>query len=178
MIVECEFTNASDLKRERVVFLTDMRLMTNGQRPFRVFWEYDRMRKRTSVTLTLMHLHRAMHDSEFRIQMETDTLIMAKWPLDQRACWFLMFHDEQMAPILRIQAAVRRWVMHRRLCVDRMFSKAAAASRILSAGQLNQDTVDLILLYSIRPNGPSSHHSSKNNFIVWSKSECDGQIFD
>ena len=178
MIVECEFTNASDLKRERVVFLTDMQLMTNGQRPFRVFWEYDHLRKRTSATLTLMHLHRAMHDPEFRVQMETDTLIMAKWPLDQRACWFLMFHHEQclMARILRIQAAVRRWVMHRRLCVDRIFSKAAAANRILlSAGQLNQDTVDMILLYSMRPNGPSNHH---NNFTVWSKSECDGQVFD
>lgn len=174
MIIECEFTNASDFKRERVVFLTSMQLMVDASRHlFGVHWE------RNKAEISLPHLHRAMHDSAFRIRLDRGGWLMtlAKWPLCQRSLWCISINEPRgvwfLAKICQIQKAIRRWVVRRRLEIDRVFSKAATANRML-LHRLNPDVVSMIVLYCMRQQCPLKF----NPTLKWIKPMRDGQIFD
>ena len=72
MIIECEFTNATDFVREHVVFLTGMKLMmdSSNHRLFSVCWDNP------FTLVSLFKLKRAMHDSEFRIHLDRDGLLI------------------------------------------------------------------------------------------------------
>jgi hypothetical protein len=181
MLIECEFTNATDFVRERVTLLTGMRLLIDHHGLlYAVSWDEAKHQPFTS----LARLHRAMHDSEFRIHLDREghfiTLarcLGARWTI-----WFIGVdwrpRNALQSHLLRIQRVMRRRTMQRRLVGDRVFSKAVAARDVLVAGRLssNRDVVELILFqYVLWPKRTGSALHSRP--LRWVKPERDGQIF-
>ncbi len=148
MIIECEFTNASDFVRERVVFLTGMRLMIDsGNRLFSVWWD-DPL-----ILASLFRLKIAMHDPEFGIYLERDG-----WLITMARClgvhWTFFFisinwrqGESIHLKIRQVQRAFRRRFMRRRLGIDMVFSNALLAQRVLLTRGLNDDVVGVIISY-------------------------------
>ena len=65
MIIECEFTNATNFVRERVVFLTDFQIMIESENLiYAVYWD--------GYFASIAKLNQAMHDSEFRIHLDRE----------------------------------------------------------------------------------------------------------
>jgi hypothetical protein len=177
MLIECSFTNASDFARERVVFLPGMRIMIDSDnRLFAVTWDESPNQPAAS----LARLHTAMHDSEFRIHLDRDgwLITMARCPPLQWIIWFIGLNKWQghhiYSKICILQRAFRRRFMRRRLCVDMVFSKAAAARRSL-ANRLHGDVMGMIISYcteiQFRKRSPDSP-------LRWNKPIRDGGIFD
>ena len=177
MLIECSFTNASDFARERVVFLPGMRIMIDSDnRLFAVTWDESKDQPPAS----LANLHNAMHDSEFRIPLDRDGLLitMVRRPPVLWIVWFIMVDERQgnhiYSKIRVLQRAFRHRFMRRRLRVDMVFSKAAAARRLL-ANRLHGDVMGMIISYcseiQFRKRSPDSP-------LRWNKSIRDGGIFD
>jgi hypothetical protein len=175
MLIECEFTNATDFVRERVVFLVKMQLMIDSDnRLFVINWERDK------EEISLLHLHRAMHDSRFRIHLDRDGLLitMAVY-LERWSISFIAVSSRQAdfikPKICIIQRAIRRCVMRKRLRVDRVFSKAAAAQRVMK-NRLNQDVMHMIVSYCME----IQHHQHRyqDNLLKWVKPQRDGKIYE
>ena len=94
MLIECSFTNASEFVRERVLFLPGMRIMIDSDnRLFAVGWDESP----NQPTASLARLHRAMHDSEFRIHLDRDgwLITMARCPPLQWVIWFIAVDEQQ-----------------------------------------------------------------------------------
>ena len=152
MIIECEFTNASDSVRERVVFVTGMQLMIDsGNRLFSVWWD-DPL-----ILASLFKLKIAMHDPEFKIYLERDGLLitMARC-LGMRWTFYTISINWRLGErihfnICQIQRAFRRRFMRRRLVVDMVFSKALFARGVLMRRGLNADVADMIISYYCTP---------------------------
>ena len=69
MLIECEFTNATDFVRERVTLLTGMRLLIDHSGLlYAVSWDEAKHQPAASIA----KLHRAIHDSEFRIHLDRE----------------------------------------------------------------------------------------------------------
>ncbi len=178
MIIECEFTNASDFVRERVVFVTGMRLMIDGgNRLFSVWWD-DPL-----ILASLFKLKIAMHDPEFGIYLERDG-----WLITMARClgvrWTFFFisinwrQGERIhLKIRQVQRAFRRRFMHRRLGVDMVFSNALFARGVLMGRGLNGDVVDMIILYYCTPAIRQHHSVLQTHSLKWVKPQCHGQIF-
>jgi hypothetical protein len=173
MIIECEFTNATDFVRERVVFLTGMKLMidSNGKL-FAVCWEDYK------EEVSLPHLRRAMHDPEFRIHLDRGGLLITMARCIERwTLWFISVDWRRgqlfYAKVRVLQRAIRAWVVRKRLSMDMVFSKSATARKLLE-DRLNQDVMDMIIVYCTK----RSSHPPKHNSQIWVKPERDGQIFD
>jgi hypothetical protein len=161
--------------RERVVFVVGMQLMIDSDnRLFSVNWEHDK------EEISLPHLHKAMHDPEFRIHLDRDGLLitMAGWP-EIWPIWFIAVNWRGGALFYRkicmIQRAIRRWAMRRRLCTDLVFSKAAAAQRVLES-RLNQDVMHMVVSYCIQKDCQQQQH--QDNLLEWVKPQRDGYIYD
>jgi hypothetical protein len=175
MLIECEFTNATDFVRERVVFLVGMKLMIDSNnRLFAINWEHDR------EEISLPRLHRAMHDSAFRIHLDRDGLLITMAVrLERWSIWFIAISWQQgdfiYPKICIIRRAIRRWVMRKRLRIDRVFSKAAAAQRSLK-NILNQDVLHMIVSRCIEMKPRQQQYPE--NLLKWVKPQRDGQIYD
>ena len=178
MIIECEFTNATNFVRERVVFLTGMKFMIDSDnRLFAVSWDESK----DQPTASLTKLHRTMHDSEFRIHLDREGFLVtmarclgARWTV-----WFISINwwqgERMYSKLCLIQRAFRRRFMRRRLGIDRVFSKAAAACEMLK-GRLHDDVLQMVVSYctAIDPCSQLTQHSP----LRWIKSKGGGQIFD
>ena len=175
MLIECEFTNATDFVRERVVFLVGMKLMIDSNnRLFVINWEHDQ------EEISIPRLHRAMHDSEFRIHLDRDGLLITMAVrLERWSIWFIAISWQQgdfiYPKICIIRRAIRRWVMRKRLRIDRVFSKAAAAHRSLK-NILNQDVLHMIVSRCIEIKPRQQQYPE--NLLKWVKPQRDGQIYD
>ena len=172
MIISCEFTNATDFVRERVVFVVGMQLMIDSEnRLFSVNWEHDKE--------DISRLHRAMHDPEFRIHLDRDGLLITMAVrLERWSIFFIAISWRQgdfiYPKLCIIRRAIRRWVMRKRLCIDRVFSKVAAAQRVLK-NRLNQDVMHMVVLYCIQQDCQQPY---KDNLLEWVKPQRDGYIYD
>jgi hypothetical protein len=181
MIIECEFTNASDFVRERVVFVTGMQLMVDSaNRLFSVWWD-DPL-----ILASLFKLKIAMHDPEFGIYLERDG-----WLITMARClgvrWTFFFisinwrQGERIhLKIRQVQRAFRRRFMRRRLGVDMVFSKALSAQRVLLTRGLNDDVVWVILSYYFTPANRPYHgdlQKPPDRPLRWVKPQCHCQIF-
>ena len=149
--------------------------MIDGNRIFTVWWD------NTKTAESVVKLHRAMHDPEFRICLDRDgwSIMMARC-LDERwTFWFISINRPRGArfysKLCLIQRAFRRRFMRRRLGVDRVFSKAAAACEMLK-GRLHDDVLQMIVSYCTAID-PCSQQPPDSP-IIWVKPERDGQIFD
>jgi hypothetical protein len=176
MIIECEFTNASDFVREKVSFLTQMSLMIDSDNQLFWIWWDDPL-----TIVSLFRLKKVMHDSEYRIHLDREGLLitMARC-LDVRWTFFFISINWRQGEriclkIRQIQRAFRRRFMRRRLCVDKIFSKIVAVKKILKH-RLHDDVVQMILLHYIGIKRNSFPHLE--NSIKWVKSPRDGQIYD
>ena len=192
MIIKCEFTNASGFARERVVFLTGMQIMVDSDNLlYDVSWDAEDKHHHEQSMGSIGKLHRAMHDSEFRIHLDRGGLFMTLARcLDIRwIIWFIRVdwrqRNEIYSKLCLLQRVFRHRVMHRRLTSDRIFSKAAAVQKLLTHKlRGNGDVVEMIIQYFVlavnsaakewvgsrrllRPNSP----------VLWIKPHGDGQIF-
>jgi hypothetical protein len=175
MIIECEFTNATNFVRERVVFLTGMKIMIDSEhRLFGVSWDGSK----DQPTASLTKLHKAMHDSEFRIHLDREGFLVtmarclgARWTV-----WYISIdwrpEERIYSKICVLQRAFRRRFMLRRLCIDRVFSKTAAACEMLK-GRLHDDVLCMIVAYCMHIPLQNPPYSP----LSWIKRESDGQIF-
>ena len=165
MIISCEFTNAETFVHERVVFLTDMSLMIDGDsQVFSVWWDDVKTAK------SLVKLHTAMHDPEFRVYRYNSSLMMTRCVglVRNWTVWFISTNSGERvySKICMIQNAIRRWAMRRRLGT-RFFSKAAVAYRLL-AGRIHEDVMRLIVSYCI---GIDDQHRQQQHHLKWIKPE-------
>ncbi len=172
MLIECSFTNASDSVRERVVFLTGMKIMIDDKnRLFAVTWDESK----DQPTASLTKLHAAMHDSEFRIHLDRDGLLitMARCVPGRWMVWMIMVNERHgiriYSKICILQRAFRRRFMRRRLGADLVFSKAVAARGLL-VNRLDMDVLGLILSYCLCP----VIRTSPDSLLKWNKPVCDG----
>jgi hypothetical protein len=180
MLIECEFTNATDYVRERVTLLTGMRLLIDHSGLlYAVSWDESKHQPTASIA----KLHRAMHDSEFRIHLDREGYFItlarclgAHWTI-----WFIGVdwrpRTALQSHLLCLQRAIRRRAMQRRLMGNRVFSKAVAARDVLT-GRLrsNSDVVELILFhYVLWPKRTEAALHLRP--LRWVKPESDGQIF-
>ena len=177
MLIECSFTNASEFVRERVVFLTGMRIMIDSDnRLFAVSWDESPNQPAASIG----RLHRAMHDSEFRIHLDRDGLLitMARCLPLQWIIWFISVDELQghgiYSKICILQRAFRRRFMRRRLRVDMVFSKASAA-RMSLANRLHGDVMGMVIFYCTEI---QFQKRSPDSPLRWNKPIRDGGIFD
>ena len=182
MLIECEFTNATDYVRERVMLLTGMRLLIDHHGLlYAVSWDESKHQPAASIA----KLHRAMHDSEFRIHLDREGYFItlarclgANWTI-----WFIGVdwrpRNTLHSHLLRMQRVIRRRAMQRRLVGDRIFSKAVAARDVLIGRLCSSDMVELILFqYVLRPGRTESAlHPRPDSPLRWVKPEGDGQIF-
>jgi hypothetical protein len=140
-------------------------------------------------------LHKAMHDSEFRIHLDRGGLFMTLARcLDIRwIIWFIRVdwrqRNEIYSKLCILQRAFRHRVMRRRLSNDRIFSKAAAVQRHLTHKlKGNCDVITMIIQhYLLAVNNNSSSAANKgvesrrllrpNGPVQWIKPHGDGQIF-
>jgi hypothetical protein len=138
---------------------------------FSVWWDNPKTAE------SIVKLHKAMHDSEFRICRDPSAIMMARC-LGNWTMWFISLSQRQgervYSKICILQRALRRWFMRRRLCVDRVFSKAAAAYRLLN-GRLNEDVLKMVVSYCMVISPRSPHPRSP---LRWIKPERDGRIFE
>ena len=155
------------------MFLTDTNLMINSENQlFSVWWDNP------NTSESIVKLHKAMHDSEFRICRDPSAIMMARC-LGNWTMWFISLSqrlgERVYSKICILQRALRRWFMRRRLCVDRVFSKAAAAYRLLKC-RLHDNVLKMVVSYcmEIRPHSPHPPHSP----LKWIKPERDGRIFE
>ena len=167
MIISCEFTNAETSVRERVVFLTDMDLMIDGDNQvFSVWWDDANTAK------SLVKLHTAMHEPEFRIYRYNSSLMMTRCVglVRNWTVWFISTNSGERvySKICMIQKAIRRWAMRRRLCTDLVFSKAAEAQRVLK-NRLNQDVMHMVVLYCIQ----QDCQQHQDDLLEWVKPQRD-----
>jgi len=179
MIIECEFTNASDFVREQVVFVTGMQLMIDSaNRLFSVWWD------ESLILASLFKLKIAMHDSDFRIHLDRDGLLitMARC-LGVRWTFFFVSINWRLGEsihfkIRQIQRAFRRRFMRRRLGVDMVFSNALFARGVLMGRGLNGDVVDVIISYYCTPATQCRHlQKPPDRPLRWVKPQSHGQIF-
>ena len=197
-MIGCEFTNASGFARERVVFLTGMQIMIDGDKLlYDVSWDAkgETSKKKQGEPMgSIGKLHKAMHDSEFRIHLDRGGLFMTLARcLDIRwIIWFIRVdwrqRNEIYSKLCILQRAFRHRVMRRRLSNDRIFSKAAAVQRHLTHKlKGNCDVITMIIQhYLLAVNNNSSSAANKgvesrrllrpNGPVQWIKPHGDGQI--
>jgi len=175
MIIECDFTNASDFVRERVVFMTEMKLMADSEnRLFSVGWDEPQ------TIASLFKLKRAMHDSEFRIHLDREGLLVTMVRcLGIRWSFFFISIDWRQgkhiySKICVIQRNFRRRFMHRRLSIDMVFSKAATAQKVLK-DRLHHDVLWMIVLHCCRRTKPCLQQPPDGP-LRWVKPQGHGQI--
>jgi hypothetical protein len=186
MIIECEFTNASDFARERVTLLTGMRLLIDhAGLLYAVSWDESKNQPDASIA----KLNRAMHDSEFRIHLDREGYFItlarclgARWTI-----WFIGVdwrpRNKLYSRLLLLQRAMRSRVMRWRLARDQPFSKAAAATEALTELYgLNGDLVELIVHGYYLPRRSHAKTTRLTQPLPdgpfrWIKPERDGQIF-
>jgi hypothetical protein len=165
------------------MLLTGMRLLIDHHGLlYAVSWDEEAKHQPFRAFTSLARLHRAIHDSEFRIHLDREGYFItlarclgARWTI-----WFIGVdwrpRNALQSHLLRIQRAMRRRTMQRRLVGDRVFSKAVAARDVLS-GRLrsSSDMVELILFhYVLWPKRTEAAlHSCP---LRWVKPESDGQI--
>ena len=172
MLIECEFTNSvPTYARERVMLLTGMRLLIDQHGLlYAVSWDQAKHQPIASIA----KLRRAMHDPDFRIQMSRahcaiamTRFIGAHWTfwvirIDWRPRKALHTH------LVRLQRAIRGWVMQRRV---RVWSKAVAAREVLIERLRCGDLVETILFrYVLRSTAPLLRPDGR---VRWVKPECD-----
>ena len=188
MIIECEFTNATDFVRERVVFFTGLQIMIDSDNLiYSVSWDEGKIQPAASIA----KLKRAMHDSEFRIHLDREGHFMTlarclgiNWTI-----WFIRVdwrpRNRIYFKLCILQRLFRRRVMLRRLSIDKIFSRAAASYRRLMNGlHGNGDVVMMIIqhfLFIVNNNNTKSieelHRLSPDSPLQWIKPHSDGQIF-
>ena len=156
MIIQCEFTNARNSVRECVVFLTDMKLMIDSNdQPFYLWCDYPKTNK------SMVNLQKAMQDPAFRIYLDRDGLTMIG-PMRDWAVSCIAFNfghrDRIYYKICIIQRAFRRRFMRRRLAIDRVFSKTAAACGVL---RLPDDVLRVVVAHCLAITHRSQHPRSK-----------------
>lgn len=178
MLIRCEFTNSTDFMRERVVLLTNMRMLVDGDGLlFRLVWDCSSDQPTTSIG----KLHTAMHDSGFRMYLDRGGryITMGKnLNALHSTIWFIGVWQMDSAGFYSklsiAQRTCRCWLARRGLSRRRLFWKTVAARAVLGRLLLNTDVVGLIVARSLpvrsaqfRPDGP----------LVWIKPESDGEIF-
>jgi len=185
MIIQCDFTNASDFVRERVVFLTDFQIMIDADNMiYTVSWDIS------GPTSSLEKLRRAMHDSEFRIHLDRAYLLMtlAKG-LGSDLTWSIWMFGIDWRPrnainakLCTLQRFFRHGVALKRLNVDKIFSKAKALrEQLVEKLQGNNDVVMKIIEHylcdaSVKKTN-NLHRRFQDRPLHWIKPHGDGHIF-
>jgi hypothetical protein len=185
MIIECEFTNATDFSRERVVFLTGLQIMVDsGNLLYAVSWDESKCQPEASVG----KLKRAMHDSEFRIHLDREGhfMTLARCLGVDWIVWFIGVdwrpRHKIYSSLCMLQRFFRRRVMLRLLSHGQIFSRAAAAHRLLlNRFHGNRDVVELIIQRFLFVSDDAKSMSSRifppDSPLQWIKPHGDGQIF-
>jgi hypothetical protein len=183
MIIHCEFTNASNLVREHVTFLTGMRIMVDGNSEMcGVAWDASADQPMASIN----KLRRAMHESGFRVHLDKDKffMIMIK-RIDVRQIIWLIGVDwtksNQYERKLRLlQRSIRSWIVRGKINRERKFSRAQAANELLKVRLRGNHDVILIIINSFlsMPATGNSRGSqlAPNRPLYWVKPHSDGQI--
>ncbi len=136
MIIECEFMHASNLLHERVLFLTDLQLLVDSNNLlYCVAWDESK----NQPTASIGKLHRAMHDSEFRIHLDKGGghfMTLARCVGTDWTVWFIRVDWRPRNKIYFKLCVLQRYIRHRRmrrrLIGDKIFSRAAFAYTLLT----------------------------------------------
>jgi hypothetical protein len=181
MIIECEFTNATDFLREHVVFLTDLQIMIDSNNLlYAVEWDESK----NQPTASIGKLQRAMHDSEFRIHLDRGGhfMTLARCLGYDWTVWFIRVdwrpRNKIHSKLCVLQRFIRNRMMLRRLVDDKVFSRAAVSYRLLMHSlHENSDVVIMIVEHFLFMKRTASHTLSPDSPLQWIKPHGDGQIF-
>ena len=194
MIIECEFTNATNFVRERVVFLTDFQIMIESENLiYAVYWD--------GYFASIAKLNQAMHDSEFRIHLDRESLRMTlARSLGTDWTYEIQFIAVDWRPRNKIysklhtlQRFLRHGIMIRRLSFDKIYSRATASyKQLMNRLQGNSDVVMMIVQHFLLFTNTTTtttittfnmkstvvtHIVPHNSPLKWIKPDGDGHIF-